>query len=105
MEEKEKFIICNHCNRFIKDKQDLVVAFDLFFMNAYHSECYAQRLKSSFFQGNNPVNGHVSNKITVILGLAGLLIVFTDFYAYTALIILQLGIRLYSWFKFERMLE
>lgn len=105
MEEKEKYIICNHCQRFIKDKDDLVVAFDFFVMNPYHSECFAQRAKNNFFMKENPVNGMVSNAVTVFIGVLGLLASFTDYYFLTIFSIIQLSVRLYSYFKYERIFE
>ncbi|MCX7883658.1 MAG: hypothetical protein N2448_01295 [Caloramator sp.] len=105
MEEKEKYIMCNHCKRLIKDKDDLVVAFDFFAMNPYHSECFAQRSKNNFFMNGNPVNGTVSNAVTVFFGLAGLLVSFTDYYILTIVSIVHLSTRLYSYFKYEKILE
>ncbi|WDU82632.1 hypothetical protein [Caloramator sp. Dgby_cultured_2] len=52
-----------------------------------------------------PVNGLVSNIVTVLFGIAGLSGLFTDFYVFTVMAILQLSIRLYSWLKYESILE
>lgn len=109
MEENEKILLCDHCKRMIKDKHDLVIAYNFLALNAYHSECFAQGAKNNFFLGRSPVNGLISNIMAVVLGILGLVGCFVDFgpyyYAYAILAIVQLSIRIYAWYKYESIFE
>lgn len=109
MADRDRFLICEHCTRMIKSKEDLVIAFSFIFLNAYHSECYGKEKKYNIFLDGRPLNSVESNISTTILGLLGVIVFFVDntavYYGFAIPAIILLAIRLYGWYKLESVFD
>ncbi len=109
MMRKEK-VYCEECSLQIEYKEDLVVSTFFFFVVPYHDSCYSKSLKGcqTAFVSNVPINGF-SGTIKAICALIGSLILFLlndDTLRFFAIILLIFsGLRVFSWFSFERHLE
>ena len=105
----EKLIICQHCQRAIKDQDDLVTAWVLFSVAPYHSACYSRALKGfeSMIVGNNPINGCMGTSVAVFAISVALVTLFAfPPGRWLGLILLIPGaLRAYSWLAFERHLD
>lgn len=109
MADKERFLLCDHCTRMIKSKDDLAIAFSSIFLNAYHLECYAQESKYNIFLDGRPINSVASNISITILGFLGVSLFFIDnsniYYGVVIPAIIFLSIRLYAWLKYESIFD
>jgi len=104
---KEKRIYCERCVGEITNREDLVVAFQLLEIVPYHSSCYSKSLKGfqTLFVGNEPVNGPIGTLKAIIFFIIVLILLFNPTIRFLGVILLiPPGIRLYSWFKYERYL-
>ena len=102
---RKKKIYCEKCTGEIITRDDLVVASIFLSIVPYHEECFSKELKglSAMFVGNSPINGTMSNIITIITVIIGIVTLFIKEFRYLSLVsVLVLGIRLYSWFQYER---
>ena len=108
---KDKEIYCSVCAGEIYTKEDLVVAKEFVGIFPFHASCYSKSVKGmrTLFLSNTPINGFASTIGAVLLFLIGLIAIFfipeTGFKLVGILLItVPLGLRLYSWFKYERYL-
>lgn len=109
MEDRE--IFCSVCAGEIYTREDLVVANEFVEILPFHSSCYSKSVKGirTLFLNNTPINGFASTIGTAfafLIGLNGLIFVPETGFKLLGifLIIVPLGLRLYSWFKYERYL-
>lgn len=108
--EQKNILMCEYCCGEITSKADLVVAFYFFTLSAYHSECYGKEAKNSFFLSRTPINGNVSNIITIISSLWSIMVFIVSPVYETKILssivaIILLLIRIYSWYKYESILD
>jgi len=104
MREK-KAIYCEKCGGEITGSDDLVVTNNFFSIVPYHEKCFSRELKglSSIVVGNVPINGTMGNVSVVLAVIICIAALFIKELRYISIIaFLFLGIRLYSWFKYER---
>lgn len=110
MQNKTNILLCERCGRIIETKEELVVAYYLFTLSAFHNECYAAGLKSNIFLGSWPLNGAISDIATVLLSTLSIIAFFliptyqikltTEMMA-----IICLLLRIYIWLNFENKLD
>jgi|GEM_PF-3466189 len=100
-------IICEKCKRKIARKNDLIVTNIFYYLVAYHSECFAKEQRDfSLFVGDLVINGFSGNLLAVMAGILGILVLLIPGYRLLALLsLIVLGVRAYSWLRFERYLK
>ena len=100
-----KSIYCERCCGEIANKNDLIVTNKFLSIVPYHEKCFSKELKglSTIFVSNVPINGTSSNVCLVILLIIGVISLFIKELRYvSALALISLCIRIYSWFQYER---
>lgn len=104
MREK-KIIYCEKCVGEIKSKNDLVITNKFIYIVPYHEKCFSNELKglSTIFVGNKPINGTSGNVGTVLAVILGIVVLFIQELRFlSAVSLLILCVRLYSWIHYER---
>jgi len=107
----EKTILCNHCEREITTKDDLVTANLIFSVVPFHGKCYSNALKGcqTVVIGNTPVNGTASTLLSVLAVLLGLISILGSGGPLPApvgwILFLPAIYRLYSYLAYERYLR
>jgi len=100
-----KTIYCEKCAGEITSKDDLVVTNKFLSIVPYHEKCFSKELKglSTISVGNKPINGTAGNVSTILAVIVGIVLLFIQELRYlSAISLLALFIRLYSWFQYER---
>lgn len=102
-----KKVICERCNGEVTSEYDLVTDTNVFSVVAYHVDCYGKVLKQgkSFFLGNQPLNGAVSNFMTILLVIFTVILFFTGYFFPVFILLVVLFYRGYSYFVYERPLR
>lgn len=103
-------MLCYHCKRTIKDPDDLVTALLVFSVVPFHGKCYSRVLRGweTIVVANQPINGWSGNLmagVSVVLGLVSLLGRMPGGTLLFLALLIPVGIRLYSWFTYERPLQ
>ena len=104
---EEVTIICEECNGEITSRDDLFVTNMFYYIVPYHGECFSKEMKglSTLFVGDLPINGTAGNLITILAVILGIIVLFIPGLRYFfAISLLFLGIRAYSWLRYERYL-
>jgi hypothetical protein len=107
----KKEIFCAECSGEIESRDDLVIAYSIFWVIPYHHSCYSKALKGcqTFFVGNEPING-ASGTFKMVISLLFLMFLFflpSDFMSSGGWLLIPLSllipsVRLYSWIRYER---
>ncbi len=107
----KKEIFCDECSGEIETRDDLAIAYSMFWVIPYHHSCYSKVLKGcqALFVGNEPINGAMGT-FKVIFSLFSLVFLFfmprgfmsSGGYLLIPLLLILPSIRLYSWFRYER---
>lgn len=102
-----KKVICERCNGEVTQEYDLVTDTNALSVVAYHVECYGSVLKQgkSIFLGNQPLNGAVSNFMTVLAVFFTVILIFTGYFIPVFILMGALFYRGYSYFVYERPLK
>lgn len=103
--KENKVIYCEKCSGEITNRDDLVVTTNVFSVVPYHGKCFSRELKglSGIVVGYTPINGIMGNLGAVLAAILGIAALFIKELRYISILsTLFLGIRLYSWFKYER---
>ena len=102
-----KTIYCEKCSGEITSKYDLIVTNNFLSIVPYHDQCFSKELKglSTIFVGNTPINGIMGNVSTILAAVIGIVVLFIpELHYISAMSLLLLGVRFYSWFQYERYL-
>lgn len=109
MGREKKKVYCDHCADEIKSKEDLVITYQYTFLSVYHNECFASEIKSlkGAFLSNRPLNGTFANVIFTCMGILLLIALIMDLslWPIVAIGLILPGIKLYSYFAYERHLK
>ncbi len=106
----QRRILCYHCKRTIHDADDLVTALLVFSVVPFHGSCYSKVLRGweTLVVANKPINGWSGNLmagVSAVLALVSLLGNVQGGTLLFFLLLIPLGIRLYSWFSYEKPLQ
>lgn len=101
----KSLVICEKCSDVIESKDELITTTLIFAVVPYHERCFANDLKGAklFFLDNYPLNGFSGNFffiLSIIIGL--LLLIFTENKWFSALALIPIAYRMYSYFFYER---
>jgi len=118
-------VLCNACKKPIRTKDELITSFYFLKIKPYHSSCYSKNLKSfrTILLNNYPINSIATMFHIILSSIMGLIFlsfaitaviegdedlflwITASVFIVSFLIILPIFVRLYSYYKFEKILK